>query len=302
MRRPFYTLDVFTETAFTGNPLAVVMDAEGLDAARMQAIAREFNLSETVFVLPPHDPVNAARLRIFTPVMELPFAGHPTVGAAALIAQLRAADLLAREDLGLVLEEEIGAISCTVRQAKGRAAEARFVLPRLPRSIGEASSASDLAAALSLEPEDIGFDDHRPSLWSAGVGFTCVPIRSRAAIARARPELGAWAAIGPTGQPKAFLYTKDVAHEGHHIHARVFAPTLGIPEDPATGSAAAAFAGAAVAFEKPEDGEHAIQIEQGEEIGRPSVISLSMEIVGGSLVSASIAGAVARVFEGFLAL
>lgn len=302
MGRPFYTLDVFTETALAGNPLAVVMDAEGLNTARMQAIAREFNLSETVFVLPACDPVNAARLRIFTPFVELPFAGHPTIGAAALIGQLRAADLMAREDLGLVLEEEVGAISCTVRHVKGRAPQASFLLPRLPQAIDEPLSVQGLAAALSLTPEDIGFDGHRPGLWSAGVGFTLVPIKSLDAVARARPSLEHWDAIAPLDQPKAFLYTNDVRREGVHIHARVFAPTLGVHEDPATGSAVAAFAGAAVAFERPEDGEHSILIEQGEEMGRPSLIRLTMEIVAGALVSASISGFVVRILQGSIEL
>lgn len=302
MRRSFYTLDVFTETALGGNPLAVVLDAAGLDLARMQAIAREFNLSETVFVLPPRDPVNTARLRIFTPLAELPFAGHPTIGAAVLIAQLRAGDLMAREDLGLVLEEAIGAISCTARQLKGRPAEASFVLPRLPQPICEPVSVGGIAAALSLVPEDIGFDAHSPSLWSAGVGYTFVPIKSRQAIARAWPALEHWSAIGPAEQPMAFLYTKEGVQEGRHVHARVFAPTLGVPEDPATGSAAAAFAGPAVAFERPEDGEHSILIEQGEEMGRPSLIRLTMDIMGGSLVSATVGGSAVRIFEGSMNL
>jgi trans-2,3-dihydro-3-hydroxyanthranilate isomerase len=244
--------------------------------------------------------VNTARLRIFTPFAELPFAGHPTIGAAVLIAQLRAGDLMAREDLGLVLEEEIGAVSCTARQLKGRPAQASFVLPRLPEALCDSLSVDALAAALSLAPEDIGFDQHRPSLWSAGVGFTFVPIKSREAIARARPALEHWSAIGPAELPKVFLYTKEVTHEGRHVHARMFAPTLGVAEDPATGSAAAAFAGPAVTFERPEDGEHSILIEQGEEIGRPSLIQLTMEIAGGALVRASIGGSAVRVMQGVL--
>ena len=119
--RRFQTLDVFTETALAGNPLAVVLDAEGLDDARMQAIAAEFNLSETVFVFEPRNAINTARIRIFTPKRELPFAGHPTVGAAALIAELRAGDKLAAQDLRIVLEEAVGVVVCSARRRKGKA-------------------------------------------------------------------------------------------------------------------------------------------------------------------------------------
>ena len=135
MTRRFQTLDVFTETALAGNPLAVVLDAEGLDDARMQAIAAEFNLSETVFVFEPRDAVNSARVRIFTPKRELPFAGHPTVGAAALIAHRRASDLLAAQDLRIVLEEPIGDVVCVARRRKGQALAAYFELPKLPERL-----------------------------------------------------------------------------------------------------------------------------------------------------------------------
>ena len=135
MTRRFETLDVFTETALAGNPLAVVLDAEGLDDARMQAIAAEFNLSETVFVFEPRNAINTARIRIFTPKRELPFAGHPTVGTAALIAQRRAGDLLAAEDLRIVLEEEVGDIVCVARHRKGRGLAASFELPKLPERL-----------------------------------------------------------------------------------------------------------------------------------------------------------------------
>ena len=138
MTRRFFTLDVFAETALAGNPLAVVLDAADLDGDRMQAIAREFNLSETVFVLEPADPANTARVRIFTPARELPFAGHPTVGAAALIAHIRAPDVLAAQDMRIVLEEGIGDVVCEVRHRKGRALAAKFDLPKLPQRLDAA--------------------------------------------------------------------------------------------------------------------------------------------------------------------
>lgn len=174
MSRPYFVLDVFTDTALAGNPLAVVIEADGLDEARMQAIAREFNLSETVFVLDPRDPVNSARVRIFTPVRELRFAGHPTVGAAVLLAGLRAPEVLARQDLALVIEEAIGPVHCIVRKNKGTT-RASFTLPRLPEPAGEVAADEAIAAALGLAPEDIGFGVHRPCIMSAGNPFTFVP-------------------------------------------------------------------------------------------------------------------------------
>ena len=300
MGRQFYTLDVFTDRAFAGNPLAVVGDADDLDTAQMQAIAREFNLSETVFLQSPRDSVNTARVRIFTPKRELPFAGHPTIGTAVLIGALQADGLLRTRDVDIVLEEEIGPVRCTVRRT-GTATRAQFELPRLPERIGEAPDVADLARALSLDPADIGFRDHRPTMWSAGVGFTYVPLASRSAVERARPDMGVWADVmGPADHPAAFVYCDETVDPARHVHARMFAPSLGVPEDPATGSAAAAFAGVCMMFETPADGEHIVVIEQGFAMGRPSVINLGMQLEQGKLVSASIGGAAVIVMEGAL--
>jgi trans-2,3-dihydro-3-hydroxyanthranilate isomerase len=299
MRRAFYTLDVFTETRFAGNPLAVVRDAQGLSEARMQAIAREFNLSETVFVLPPRDPVNTALIRIFTPRSELPFAGHPTIGAAILIAELDAPEMLAAQHLSIVLEEKVGAVACTVRR-KDSLSRAHFALPRLPEAIGQAGGVAAIAAAVGLAASDIGFDGHAPSLYSAGVGFTFVPVATQEAIARARPAPDRWDAIGPDDHPNAFLYTREVERKGSAFHARMFAPSLGVAEDPATGSAVAAFAGVVMQYEEPRDGDHGFVIEQGIEMGRPSFITLGMEVAQGALVGATIGGAAVRVAEGFI--
>ncbi|MCC2109686.1 MAG: PhzF family phenazine biosynthesis protein, partial [Hyphomicrobiales bacterium] len=187
MARRFFTLDVFAKTPLEGNPLGVVVDAEGLNDAQMQRIAREFNLSETVFVLPARNPVNTARIRIFTPAMELPFAGHPTVGSAVLLASLRAPELAGARDLTVVLEEEVGDVNCTVRLEKRGASFAYFDLPRLPEKIG-AADARAIADALALDEKDIGFDGHTPVVWSAGTPFCFVPVSGLDAIARARPD------------------------------------------------------------------------------------------------------------------
>ena len=299
MRRTFYTLDVFTDVALAGNPLAVVLDCDGLDAARMQAIAREFNLSETVFVLAPRNPVNTARLRIFTPVRELPFAGHPTVGSAILLAHLRAPELLVREDLRIVVEEGVGEIVCIARHRRGQAMAAYFALPRLPRPDGETPPDEAIAQALGLDVAEIGAGAHRPAIYEAGAPYLFVPVAGLEAIARARPELRRW---GEDGEPAALLYTDEVAHAGANWHARMFAAGLGVPEDPATGSAAAAFAGVLMEFERPGDGEHMVVIEQGVEMGRPSTISLGIEVEHGALRAATIGGAAVIVSHGAVEL
>jgi trans-2,3-dihydro-3-hydroxyanthranilate isomerase len=298
LRRNFHTLDVFTDMPFAGNPLAVVTDCEGLSEARMQAIAQEFNLSETVFVLDSLDPVNTARLRIFTPARELPFAGHPTIGAAVLIGELRAPEMLGGQGLRVVIEEPVGAICCTVRRQRGQATQATFDLPQLPECLGEGPDVEAVAAALGLRPADIGFDLHRPSVWSAGNPFTFVPVASLEAIGRASPNPALFPSTFSGARPAAYLYTKEVMREGSHVHARMFAPGLGISEDPATGSAAAAFAGVAALFEQPEDGDHLLVIEQGFEMGRPSIIHLRLQVQGGVLVGAAVGGAAVRVSQG----
>ena len=300
MMRRFQTLDVFTETALAGNPLAVVLDAEGLGDARMQAIAAEFNLSETVFVFEPIDAVNSARVRIFTPKRELPFAGHPTVGAAALIAHQRASALLAAQDLRIVLEEPIGDVVSVVRRRKGQALAAYFELPKLPERLEDKPpSTAEIAAGLGLEEGDIGFDGHEPSLYSAGAPFLFVPIRSIDAIGRAAPGVMPGAT---KDSPATFVYTRETQQETSAFHARMFAGAWGVAEDPATGSAVAAFAGVVQAFDRPRDGEHMLTIEQGFEMGRPSSIALGMVIENGALVSATIGGSVVLVSSGSLDL
>jgi len=286
MRRRFATLDVFTDRRFAGNPLAVVLDAEALDPAAMQAIAREFNHPETVFVFAPADPAHRARVRIFTPARELPFAGHPTVGTAVL---------LGARDGGrdLVLEEGIGAVRCTLESMRGGGGSARFTIPQLPTEVGPTADVAAIAAALSLVPEDIG--EGRPARWSAGIPLTFVPIVSLAAIARCRPDLAKFDAAFGAGAA-VYAFCNETAEAGHHFHARMFAPGMGVPEDPATGSAAAAFAG--VLARRLSDGVHALTIEQGYEMGRPSLIRLTAEVAGGRLVSASIGGDAVIVTEG----
>ena len=286
MKRRFVTLDVFTSRRLAGNPLAVVLDTGGLELAAMQAIAGEFNLSETVFVLPPADAAHRARLRIFTPKRELPFAGHPTVGTAVLLAGLDGG----AGARAMVLEENIAPVAC--RAAPG---EASFILPALPQEIGAPPADAALAAALGLTAADIGFGGFRPCCWSAGVPFTFVPLTSLDAVGRAAPAASFAAAFGGRA---AYVFTGETSERGHDFHARMFAPHLAIAEDPATGSAAAAFAGVLARCAGLGDGEHSLAIEQGYEMGRPSVMQLGLTLQGGALSAGSVGGETVIVTEG----
>jgi trans-2,3-dihydro-3-hydroxyanthranilate isomerase len=294
MSRRYRILDVFTDRMLAGNPLAVVLDSQGLDDAAMLKIAGEFNLSETVFVRPPEDHRHLAAIRIFTRATELSFAGHPTVGTAFLLGLEHGIEDFA-------LEEKVGVVPCTVRTTGKSSGEARFALPRLPQPLGPVMDAATLAAALGLDADDIGWGAHRPSNFSAGTEFTFVPVRDLAAVARvdARPEH--WrAAFGDGSHAAAFIYTRGGVEPGASYHARVLAPNLGIREDPATGSAAAAFAGVVQQFERPADGEHRVVIEQGYEMGRPSRITVTMTIDRGVISRASVGGSVVLIASGDL--
>jgi trans-2,3-dihydro-3-hydroxyanthranilate isomerase len=261
MKRRYVTLDVFTDRRFAGNPLAVVLEADGLGTETMQEVANEFNLPETVFVLPAEDKKHRARCRIFTPKRELPFAGHPTVGTAVLLASL---DTAKGEKPGeFVLEEKIGLIRCRVKADAG-GGEASFALPMMPSEVTAPPPNETLAAALGLDVTDIG----------AG-GFALAP-----------------------SFPGLFVFSRETAEKGNDFHARMFAPAMGIMEDPATGSAVAAFAGLLGRFGGYGDGDHAVAIEQGYEMGRPSLIRLGMTRVAGQFTAVTVGGNAVIVAEG----
>ena len=292
MARRFVTLDVFTEQRLAGNPLAVVLESEGLDDAAMQAIAREFNLSETVFVLPPAEARHRARLRIFTPGRELPFAGHPTVGTAVLLALQDPARGDAR---AFGLEEGIGIVPCVVETlADGTGGRARFRLPTLPEFLGPGPEPEILAPLLGLTPGDIGTGRHVPSRHGVGPSFTCVPVASVAALDAARPAQASDPADG------LYLYTPDPEGTGQSWRVRMFAPNFGVPEDPATGAAASAFAGVLVQFETLGEGIHDVALRQGQAMGRPSTIALQLTIAAGALRGVEIGGAAVIVSDGAL--
>jgi trans-2,3-dihydro-3-hydroxyanthranilate isomerase len=297
--------DVFTGTALAGNPLAVVFGADHYSDAQMQAIAREFNLSETVFVLKPANPGHTARLRIFTPGRELPFAGHPTVGAAVALADLRLGGNVPANGIDLVkmLEEEIGPVRCAVRMSPDAAGFAEFDLPKLSRRLDVDVEQADIGFALGLDPHEIGFENHRVSVWTAGVPFVLVPVHDMAAAAKAECNAADWDKVAPMGDgqlAQAYVYCRGGTHHLASFHARMFAPGEGIAEDPATGSAAAALSGAIHHFDGLLEGNHALMIEQGVEMGRPSLIHLHINCAGSEVSHVRIGGEAVRIAQGKL--
>jgi trans-2,3-dihydro-3-hydroxyanthranilate isomerase len=294
MKRRFFTLDVFTDRRFAGNPLAVVLESEGLDTAAMQAIAGEFNLSETVFVLPPQDAAHRAQLRIFTPARELPFAGHPTVGTAVLLGRLDGGD----QTRAMVLQEGVGPVPCRVTPGADGGAAA-FDLPKLPVEAGAPPPAATLAEALGIAVDDIGFGEYPTNCWTAGNGFTFVPVKSLDALARAKPNRAVFdSTLVEPPHGAIFAFSRETAEAGHDFHARMFAPVVGVVEDPATGSAAAAFAGVLGRFGGFGDGTYSITIEQGYEMGRPSLITLGLTLQGGALTAGTVGGGAVVMSEG----
>ncbi|MEM5474413.1 PhzF family phenazine biosynthesis protein [Hoeflea sp. AS60] len=297
--------DVFTGTALAGNPLAVVFDADHFSDVQMQAIAREFNLSEAVFVLKPENPGHTARLRIFTTARELPFAGHPTVGAAVALADRRlGGDVPAMGmDMVKMLEEAIGPVRCAVRIKPDGAGFAEFDLPKLSRQLEAEIEPADIGVALGLDPHEIGFENHRVSLWSAGVPFVLVPVHDLAAAAKAECDAAEWERVAPMGDGHlafAYVYCRGGVNHTSSFHARMFAPGDGMPEDPATGSAAAALSGAVHHFDGLPEGNHALVIEQGVEMGRPSLIHLHIDCAGTEVSHVRIGGEAVRIAEGRL--
>ena len=280
MERRYNVLNVFTKASDGGNPLAVITDCDGLDDGAMQALANKIGLSETVFVFPPENPAHSAAIRIFTPQTELPFAGHPTIGTAVYLVQQRIWRTRETEfDALCVLEAKGGVLRVAVKPGVDSAAFAEFDAPGLPTEDGEAAPADRIAAALGLSPTEIGFENFKPRRMGIGPAFTFVPVDGLEAIGRAEIVKEHWKeAFGSDGRGDAYLYCRDTVKHKSAFHARCFAPAMGIPEDPATGSATAAFAGIINLFDAPPEGKYEGIIEQGFEMGRPSEIYLEFEI------------------------
>ncbi len=298
-RFSFHTADVFTTVPLTGNALAVFPEAKGLNADEMQAIAREMNLSETVFVLPPDDSRHTRKVRIFTPRVELPFAGHPTLGTAhVLVATGRVP--AAAPNLTLTLEEGVGLVRVRVRVQEGAPVFTQLETARLPEGRPADLDPATAARLLSLEPDDLVAPPHPPEIWSAGLPFLFVEVRGRDALRRARLDHTVWTRhVADSGAPEVFVFAQEPV-DGCDVSARMFAPAVGVPEDPATGSAVAALAGLLGGRDPRPTAALRFSIRQGVEMGRPSTLHLEADKQGGRLTAVRVGGQSVLVSEGTL--
>ncbi len=298
MKYHFHTCDVFTDSVFGGNPLAVFPDGRGLDDGQMQRIAREFNLSETVFVLPPEDAAHTRRLRIFTPVGEVPFAGHPTVGTAHVLAAIGEV-ALSGEETRIVFEEGVGPVPVTIRAEGGAPVFAQLTAAQ-PPEVGPPPPADDvIAAALGLEAADLGAGDMAVQVVSCGMPFLFVPLQEVAALGRIVVDTGRWhAAFADYVSSLLFVFAMGGERPGSDISARMFAPLWGIPEDPATGAAATALGGYLALRDPRGDARLAWTVEQGFAMGRPSIIEVEADKRDGQVVEIRVGGASVMVSEG----
>ena len=297
MQRRYVTTDVFTDRAFGGNPLAVVLDAEGLSTAQMQAITREFNYSETTFVLPPRDAANTAWVRIFTPGGEVPFAGHPNVGTAVVLAQ----EMAARGEVvpeRIVFEEAAGLVPVRLLREGGRIVGAELTAPEL-LSMGASASIDDVAACLSLDSDALCAQTHAPQVVSVGLAFLVAEVRSRDDLRRAKPNYAAHERVlPPIGVDGVFAYVRG--ERAGELHARMFAPLDGMQEDPATVSATAATIALLTQLRPEADGEFGWRIEQGVDMGRPSLLLGRTEKRAGQVIAVHVAGNAVTMMRGVL--
>jgi trans-2,3-dihydro-3-hydroxyanthranilate isomerase len=295
--RRYVTVDVFTRQIFGGNPLAVVLDAHGLTAAQMQAIATEFNYSETTFILPPRHSNHTAQVRIFTARVEVPFAGHPNIGTAVALA--RELEAQGNSPPGrFVFEETAGLVSIRLLREGGTLVGAELTAPeRL--SVGSSVALEDAAACVTLSREEIATATHPPRVISVGLPFLVMELTSRDALRRAKPNALVHERVLPAvGTDAVFAYV--CGSDAGHLQARMFAPLDATTEDPATGSAAGATI-ALLAHLKPEpDAELMWRIEQGVDMGRPSLILGRTQKRDGVVASVHVAGHAVLVMHGVL--
>jgi trans-2,3-dihydro-3-hydroxyanthranilate isomerase len=288
MELKFHTLDVFTTRRFGGNPLGVVLGADALSTEEMQTIAREFNLAETIFVRKPKDPAHTASVRIFFPTDEIPFAGHPTVGCGILLAEMLKGQ--GRPFVTEILLEEVaGLVPVKVRNTGG-ATWAQFTAPVVPYSVrAELPLVQDVAMALGLAQSDVCPGGVPLGLHEGGPRFFYVPVKSREALARARPQEPHWTNIlNALGTVGGYLYAKGGQSPATDYRTRMFNPSGEGTEDPATGSAAALFASQLYQTLGLKDGTHTFRLEQGYEMGRPSDIDMEAVVQDGKLGAVSV--------------
>jgi trans-2,3-dihydro-3-hydroxyanthranilate isomerase len=303
MLHPRYlTADVFTDHLFGGNQLAVFPDASEIPVELMPRIAREFNYSETTFVLPPSDSKHTRRVRIFTPGGELAFAGHPTIGTAHVLATIGAVELTG-DETHVVLEEGVGPVPVTIRATAGKPTFAQLTVAKLPEFGPPPPSPARLAAMLSLKTDDLVGSDLPAEAISCGTPFLFVPLRDRAAVARARAQVDLIEeTLGNYWTQMVMVFALEAEHPGSDIRARMFAPTIGVPEDPATGSAAVGLGGYLAARDPRFDAEYRWVVEQGFEMGRPSILEVEVEKKAGAITAVRVGGQSVVVCEGRIQL
>lgn len=298
----YITLDVFTDTMFGGNQLAVFPDATEIPEALLMPITREFNFSEVTFCYPAPDAAHTRRVRIFTPGAEVPFAGHPTIGTSVALALTEGLLGDAREGR-FTLALGVGSVPVDVRVESADRAWAELAVAKLPEVGPQAPTINTLADILSLEPSDLVGGSLSPQAVSCGIPFLLVPLKSVAAVERARVRLEKWEqTLKKFWAPEVLVAARDPESGEHHWRARMFAPGLNVPEDPATGSAIAAFGGWLATKDSRADAEFAWTVRQGIEMGRPSKLNVRVSKSGGAVTSVHVAGQAVVTGEGRLRL
>jgi len=297
MRLRYYTCDVFTDTRFGGNQLAVLPEADGLRDEQMQQIAREFNYSETTFVLRPQAG-HACRVRIFTPPREVPFAGHPNIGTAFVLATMGVFGPLDALR-SVTFEERAGLVPITIHKRQGERIWCELTAPQ-SLTLGKTVSVQSVAAAVSLTTDDVLTTAHAPQVASVGLPFLVAELRDRDALERARPDLSGLEGLVAEGAVPPYVHLYVRTSDGFDIRARMFAPLDGIPEDPATGSANCALAGLLSHIDDAVNGAFSWRIAQGVEMGRPSVLEARTEKRDGAVATVWIGGECVMVSEGLI--
>jgi trans-2,3-dihydro-3-hydroxyanthranilate isomerase len=301
MQLHFVTVDVFADTMFGGNPLAVVLNAEGLTAAQMQSIAAEFNLSETTFVFPPKDSSNTAAVRIFTPRAEMPFAGHPNIGTAFVLAQVGESYGKLIADDEATFEEKAGLVRIDFLKTRASVVGARLAAPQ-PLAVGEKISPDIVAEACGISVGDIETQRHAPCVASCGAAFVVAEVKSRDILAVAKPRSDVFAQHLPIELATGILLYVSSPAGGVDIQCRMFAPLHGVTEDPATGSAAVALIGLLAALDPKPDLTLSKTIAQGAEMGRPSRLEAVAEKKAGKVTATFVGGKCVPVMHGIVEL
>src|SRR6266513_5105350 len=298
MKYRYYICDVFTEMRFGGNPLAVLPEAQGLSDHQMQQITREFNFSESAFVFPAKAG-HTRHVRIFTPGGEVPFAGHPNVGTAFVLASVGEFGEI-NSSLTVTFEEEAGLVPITIYCEQGAVMRCEVAAPE-SLTLGKTIAIQLVASAVSLNPEDILTDTHHPQVCSVGLPFVITELKDRTALERARINMSGFDALADMDiKPLMHLYVR--LSDGFDIRARMFAPLSGVPEDPATGSANCTLAGLLTHYNQDRNGSFSWRIAQGVEMGRPSTLIARAEKKDGVVQTTRIGGASVLVSEGVIHL